>query len=93
MATFSQIETVSSANYSTAPDIVLPFPQPKRVRFCNMDGGDLACISFDGVNDAGTVSDDVKSPSSVQEWQWQFTSKIWLRTLGNPVSVQVVAES
>lgn len=93
MATFSQVLTVSNAVYSTAPDIVIPFPQPKRVRFCNMNGGDLAALSFDGVSDAGTVAADVKSPSSVQEWQWQFSAKIWLRTLGAAVSVQVVAES
>lgn len=93
MATYSQVLTVSAATYNTAPDIVLPFYQAKRIRFCNMDAADVAYISFDGVTDAGAVLNNVVSPSSVQEWQWQFVSKVWLRTAGSAVQVQVVAES
>ena len=92
MATYSQVLTVTSATYSTAPDIVLPFPQAKRIRFCNMDAADVAYISFDGVTDAGAVLNDVKSPSSVQDWMWQFIQKIWLRADG-ATKVQIVVES
>ena len=93
MATYSQVLTVSATSYSTAPDIVLPFPQAKRIRFCNMNAADVAYISFDGVSDAGAALNNVLSPSSVQDWQWQFITKIWLRTKGSAVQVQVLAES
>lgn len=93
MATYSKVQTVSSATYNTAPDIVVPFPQSKRIRFCNMDAAAVAYISFDGVTDAGAVLNNVQSPSSVQEWQWQFITKIWLRTAGAAVQVQVLVES
>jgi hypothetical protein len=93
MSTYSKVLTVSSATYSTAPDIVLPFSQAKRIRFCNMNAADVAFISFDGFTDAGAALNNVLSPSSVQEWQWQFVSKIWLRTAGVAVQVQVLSES
>lgn len=93
MATYSKVMSVANAAYNTAPDIVLPFPQAKRIRFCNMDAAAVAYISFDGVTDAGAVLNNVLSPSSVQEWQWQFITKMWVRTAGAAVSVQVLAES
>ena len=92
MATYSKVVTISNATYNTAPDIHLPFPQAKRIRFCNMSGANVAFISFDGVTDAGAVLNDVKSPSSAQEWQWQFIEKIWLRAAG-ATQVQVIVES
>lgn len=93
MATFSQLANVPNVVYNSAPDIVVPFPQAKRIRFCNMSAADVAFISFDGVTDAGAVLNNVMSPSSVQEWQWQFVTKIWLRTAGSAVDVQVVVEA
>ena len=91
MATYSKVVTVSSTTYSTA-DVVIPFV-PKRIRACNMDGGDLAFVSFDGRTDAGQMSDNILSPSSCQEWCWQLATLVWLRTNGSAVQVQIVAEA
>jgi len=91
MATFSKLVSVSATSYSTA-DAVIPFV-PKRIRACNMDGGDVAFVSFDGITDAAAVSDNVLSPSSCQEWVSQLATKVWLRTNGSAVQVQIVAEA
>lgn len=92
MATFSKVQTVSSTTYTTAPTAEIPFV-PKVIRACNMDAGAIAYVSFDGVTDAAALVADVKSPSSVMEWRWQFGQKVWLRTAGGAVSVQVIVEA
>ena len=92
MATFSKVVTVTAAAYTTAPDVVIPFV-PKVIRACNMDGGDIAFVSMDGMTDAMALSADVKSPSSVQQWNWQLATKVWLRTASASVDVQIIAES
>ncbi len=91
MATYSKVLTVSATAYTSAPDIVFPW-DPKRVTVCNMNAADVAYVSFGGVEDSGALLNDVKSPSSKQEWMWQFSRKLWLRTGGNAVQVQVIAE-
>lgn len=91
MATYSTTKTVSASTYQTAADIVLPF-DPKRVIVCSMDGADTAYVSFDGKTDAGALINNVLSPSSKQEWRWQFGRKVWLRTTSVAVKVQVIAE-
>lgn len=92
MATFSKVVTVSSATYSTAPDMEIPFV-PKVIRACNMNGAVVAVVSFDGMQDAAALVADVKSPSSVMEWHWQLGRKVWLRAVGGSVSVQIIAEA
>ena len=91
MATYSTIVTVSVSAYTADPSIVFPF-DPKRVTVCNMDAADMAYVSFDGKLDSAGLLNDVKSPSSKQEWMWQFSRKIWLRTGGSAVKMQVIAE-
>ena len=92
MANFSAMVTVSVTSYNMAPDVVIPFV-PKRIRVMNMDGGDVAYASLDGREDAVAVLNDVKSPSSSHEWMWQISQKVWLRTDGGAVLVQIVAEA
>lgn len=92
MATYSKVLTVSSATYGTAADVEIPFV-PKVIRACNMDEAAVAFVSFDGVNDSAALVDDIKSPSSVQQWTWQLATKVWLRTAGAGVSVQIIAEA
>lgn len=91
MATYSSTVAVSSGTYA-AVDVTIPFV-PKRIRACNMDGGDVAFVSFDGVTDAASLSDNVLSPSSCQEWFSQLAVKVWLRTAGSAVQVQILAEA
>ena len=92
MANFSKVVTVSATSYSTLPDVEIPFV-PKRIRVMNMDEADVGYVSLDGRVDAVALLDDVKSPSSSHEWMWQISQKVWLRTAGNAVQVQVVAEA
>lgn len=92
MATYSKVVTVTASAYSTAPDLQIPYV-PKVIRACNMNEGDVAYVSFDGVNDAAALLDDVKSPSSVMEWRWQLGQKVWLRSAGGSVDVQIIAEA
>ena len=92
MANYSKVVTVSSATYSTAADVEIPFV-PKRIRVMNMDAGALAYASLDGREDAVALLADVKSPSSSHEWMWQISQKVWLRTGGAAVQVQIVAEA
>lgn len=91
MANYSALVTVTATSYSTAPDVELPFV-PKRIRVCNMDEGDLAFVSLDGRTDSVALLNDVKSPSSSHEWMWQISRKVWLKTAGASVLVQIVAE-
>lgn len=92
MATYSKIVTVVDTDYLTEPDVVIPFV-PKVIRACNMDGGDIAFVSMDGRTDAAALSEDMKSPSSVQKWTWQLATKVWLKTANAGVDVQIIAES
>lgn len=92
MANYSKLVTVSSATYSTAADVEIPFV-PKRIRVMNMDEGDVGYVSLDGRVDAVALLNDVKSPSSSHEWMWQISQKVWLRTGGAAVQVQIVAEA
>jgi hypothetical protein len=92
MATFSKIVNVSSTTYATAPDVEFPF-NPKLVTVQNLNGGDVAYVSFDGVNDAGALSNTTTSPASCHTWCWQFSRKVWLQTAGSAVVVQVIAET
>ncbi len=92
MANYSKLVTVSATSYSTAADVEIPFV-PKRIRVMNMDEGDLAFVSLDGKLDDVALLNDVKSPSSSHEWMWQISRKVWLRTAGNAVQVQIVAEA
>ena len=92
MANYSKLVTVTSATYSTAADVEIPFV-PKRIRVMNMDEGDLAFVSLDGRLDDVALLNDVKSPSSSHEWMWQISRKVWLRTNGASVQVQIVAEA
>jgi hypothetical protein len=91
MATYSKTVAVTAGTYA-AVDVTIPFV-PKRIRACNMDGGDLAFVSFDGVTDAAALSENVLSPSSCQEWMNQLAVLVWLRTNGSAVQVQIVAEA
>lgn len=92
MANYSKLVTVTATSYSTAPDVEIPFV-PKRIRVMNMDEGDTALVSLDGRTDSVALLNDVKSPSSSHEWMWQISQKVWLRTNGASVLVQVVAEA
>lgn len=92
MANYSKIVSVSAATYSTAPDLEIPFV-PKRIRVMNMDAAAVAYVSLDGREDDVALLNDVKSPSSSHEWMWQISRKVWLRTGGAAVSVQIVAEA
>ncbi len=92
MANYSKLVTVTSATYNTAADAEIPFV-PKRIRVMNMDEGDLAFVSLDGRLDDVALLNDVKSPSSSHEWMWQISRKVWLRTNGASVQVQIVAEA
>ncbi len=91
MATYSKTVAVTAGTYAAA-DVTIPFV-PKRIRACNMDGGDVAFVSFDGVTDAAALSENVLSPSSCQEWMNQLAVLVWLRTNGSAVQVQIVAEA
>lgn len=92
MAVYSTVVTVSVTAYTAEPSIVFPF-DPKRVTVCNMDAADMGYVSFSGNLDSGALLNDVKSPSSKQEWVWQYGRKLWLRTGGNAVKLQVIAEA
>ncbi len=92
MANYSALVTVTATSYATDPDVEIPFV-PKRIRVMNMDEGDLAAVSLDGRTDSVVLLNDVKSPSSSHEWIWQISRKVWLKTAGTSVQVQVVAES
>lgn len=92
MATYSKVVTVTATTYATAPDVVIPFV-PKVIRACNMNAGDIAFVSMDGVTDSAALLNDVKSPSSVQQWTWQLATKVWLKTTSASVVVQIIAES
>lgn len=92
MANYSKVVSVSSATYTTAPDLEIPFV-PKRIRVMNMDAAAMAYVSLDGRQDDVALLNDVKSPSSSHEWSWQICQKVWLRTGGGAVSVQIVAEA
>ena len=92
MANFSKVVSVAASSYATNPDVVIPFV-PKRIRVMNMDEGDLAFVSLDGRLDDVALLNDVKSPSSSHEWMWQISRKVWLRTNGASVQVQIVAEA
>lgn len=92
MANYSKLVTVTATTYSTAADVEIPFV-PKRIRVMNMDEGDLAFVSLDGRLDDVALLNDVKSPSSSHEWMWQISRKVWLRTNGASVQVQIVAEA
>lgn len=92
MATMSIRLNVNNYDYETDPSVVIPFV-PKVIRACNMDGVDLAFVSFDGTTDAAVLLNDVKSPSSVMEWRWQMGLKVWLRADSSPVLVQIIAEA
>lgn len=92
MATYSKVLTVTATSYPTAPAVEVPF-EPKRVTVCSMDGADIAFVSFDGKTDAGALINNVQSPSSKQEWIWQYGRKVWLRTTSSTVKVQVIVEA
>lgn len=92
MANFSKVVSVAAGSYATDPDVIIPFV-PKRIRVMNMDAAALAYVSLDGHQDDVALLNDVKSPSSSHEWSWQICQKVWLRTGGAAVSVQIVAES
>lgn len=92
MANYSKVVSVAVGSYATTPDLIIPFV-PKRIRVMNMDGAALAYVSLDGRQDDVALLNDVKSPSSSHEWSWQISQKVWLRTGGAAVSVQVVAEA
>lgn len=92
MANYSKVISVAAGSYATGPDVVIPFV-PKRIRVMNMDGAAIAYASLDGHQDAVALLNDLKSPSSSHEWMWQISQKVWLRTGGGAVSVQVVAEA
>lgn len=92
MATFSKVIPVSATSYSTAPDVEFPF-QPKLVTAQNLDGGDVAYVSFDGVTDAAGLLNNPVAPASTHRWEWQYGTKVWLQSGGSPVLVQIIAES
>lgn len=92
MANFSKVVSVVAGSYATDADVIIPFV-PKRIRVMNMDAGAMAYASLDGRQDDVALIADVKSPSSSHEWSWQICQKVWLRTGGAAVSVQIVAEA
>ncbi len=92
MANYSKVVSVAAGSYATNPDVVIPFV-PKRIRVMNMDAAAMAYVSLDGHQDDVALLNDVKSPSSSHEWSWQICQKVWLRTGGAAVSVQIVAEA
>ena len=92
MANYSKVVSVVAGSYATDADVIIPFV-PKRIRVMNMDAGAMAYASLDGRQDDVALIADVKSPSSSHEWSWQICQKVWLRTGGAAVSVQIVAEA
>lgn len=92
MSTFSKVVNVSTTSYTTAPDVEFPF-EPKIVTAQNLDGGDVAYVSFDGMTDAAGLLNNPLAPASVCRWEWQFGRKVWLQSGGSPVLVQIIAES
>lgn len=92
MATFSKRVYVSTPTYGTEPDMEIPFV-PKVIRAAQLDDGDFAYVSFDGVTDACVLLNDVRSMSSLMEWRWQMGRKVWLRSGGGSVDMQIIAEA
>jgi hypothetical protein len=92
MSTFSKVVNVTATSYATAPDIEFPF-EPKLVTAQNLDGGDVAYVSFDGRTDAAGLLNNPLAPASTHRWEWQYNRKLWLQTGGSAVLVQIIAES
>ena len=93
MAAFSSVLNVTATTYPSNPQVTIDLFQPKRIMVQNADAGDAVYVSFDGVNDHGALLNDVKSPMCQQEWRYQMSQKVWLRTgSGSTTQVQVIAE-